>query len=159
MVMICSLRWTVTLVVLLLLSSCGTFRTVTGRLADGTADVLGLGRDEATEAENKAPEPVELPIGKVHFVHPKGEFVLVKSGVVVQMTPNSRLEGRTLGRKTSDLALSPERRSGFLVADVLTGRPEVGDAVFYIREAIVGEAPPEEGHFSGERLVPSISAQ
>lgn len=69
-----------------------------------------------------------MVIGRVSMVNEELGFVLVE-------TPESpetgtELQARTLaGEETACLKVSPEKKSPFVIADVMKGKPQVGDVV------------------------------
>lgn len=80
-----------------------------------------------------APTPAltqKLPVGSVHLVQEDARFVLIRSSRLTVIAPDAELiTYDSGGRPTGRLKLSPERKSGFLAADIIEGRPQTGDRV------------------------------
>ncbi len=72
-------------------------------------------------------------LGTVHVIGTDGRFVLVQSPVaalVAGLVDGQALVCRAGGNVTATLHVSRERRPPFVVADVITGAPTLGDEVF-----------------------------
>ena len=80
------------------------------------------------EAPIKAPAPAPQPIGRVSLVNEELGFVLVQTAQMPETgTP---LQARTLdGRETAQLKVSPAQKPPFVIADVMKGKPQVGEVV------------------------------
>lgn len=92
------------------------------------------------------PRPQKRPIGTVHLVQPAAGFLLIQSSRTLAVAPEAELMTYDAGgRPTGKLKLSPERKSGFLAADIVEGHPQVGDRVllFSVEGAPGGPALPE----------------
>lgn len=79
------------------------------------------------------PEPQKYPVGLVHLVQLEGKFVLIRTGSrLMEVSPDGDLMTYDQsGRPTGKLKLSPERKSGFLAADIVEGAPKAGDRVVW----------------------------
>ena len=72
-------------------------------------------------------------LGNVHVIGTGGRFVLVQASVgmaVAGLTDGQALVCRGTGVDTATLRVSRERRPPFVVADVVSGEPHLGDEVF-----------------------------
>ncbi|MEM8953470.1 MAG: hypothetical protein AAGD22_04890 [Verrucomicrobiota bacterium] len=70
------------------------------------------------------------PLGEITFLNPSGEFVLIRALRGLELPEGSQLESVGDGPEpTASLVLSPERKRAFLVADIRSGSPQVGDRV------------------------------
>lgn len=90
--------------------------------------------DQIKEEEKKLTEDRETKyfIGEICLIQKSLEFVLIKSSKV-KPGKGAILYAIGKGEITSKakLSLSPERRPGFIVADIVEGQPALGDWVFY----------------------------
>lgn len=72
--------------------------------------------------------PTQLPVGTVHMVDPAGKFVLIQSSRFLPIEPETAITTvSSNGVETSQLKVSPARKGQFLTADIVSGRPGVGD--------------------------------
>ncbi len=102
---------------------------------------------EITDAEIAAQPPPEEPpapaaeeirrIGVVRVIGAGGTFLLIEardSDVSADLPKGTELRCRgsaaTGGEQTALLRVSPERRAPFVVADIVSGSPQVGDGVY-----------------------------
>jgi hypothetical protein len=85
------------------------------------------------KANNSAPQPQKYPVGSVHLVQTDRKFVLIRTGSrLMEVSPDGELMTYDqAGRPTGKLKLSPERKSGFLAADIVEGAPKTGDRVVW----------------------------
>jgi len=124
------------------LTGCLTASGITGgseRKKDGEGVFSRVGKwlaedPQAKKKSAKVPEtpPLthQLPIGSVHLVHEDARFLLIRSSRTTTVAPDAELlTYDSGGRPTGKLKLSPERKSGFLAADIVEGRPKTGDRV------------------------------
>jgi hypothetical protein len=86
-------------------------------------------------------------IGEICLVQESLEFALIKSsklkprkGTILHVMSEDGINSK------AKLSVSPERRPGFIVADILAGEPNLGDLVFFK----LGEDQIEEGVPGGE---------
>lgn len=80
------------------------------------------------------------PLGEVAMVHPELEFVVVKTPHGAVVRDGAVLVTRSGAAQSAKLTASPEKRRGFLSADVAEGAPARGDRVFFQPSAMT-EAP------------------
>ena len=80
------------------------------------------------------PKPLEPRLGTIRVIGAHGSFVLIDtaSALVTAAVPVGSVlhchpPGAGDGASTADLRVSPERRSPYVVADVIAGAPSVGD--------------------------------
>ncbi len=83
-------------------------------------------------------------LGNVHVIGTGGRFVLVEASVAAVatgLTDNQTLVCRAAGADTATLRVSHERRPPFVVADVDSGTPHIGDEVFVVPAASSSAKP------------------
>ena len=90
----------------------------------------------------------EQRVGIVRVIGAHGSFVLIETPSAAFSTTvpaghrlHCRPPGSTAGTSTADLRVSPERRHPFVVADVLTGLPSIGDVAYLASEAEPSPSP------------------
>ena len=72
--------------------------------------------------------PIQLPIGIVHMVDPGGSFVLIQSSRFLPVEPGASIVSVSInGIETAQLVGSSARKGQFITADIISGRPGVGD--------------------------------
>ncbi len=97
-------------------------------------------------------EPVhvspEQRLGTIRVIGAHGNFVLIEtpSAAATAAVPSGYLlhchpPGTETGSSSADLRVSPERRQPFLVADVLSGVPTLGDVVYLAKEVATPSPP------------------
>ncbi|GAB4164476.1 MAG: hypothetical protein Fur0032_00420 [Terrimicrobiaceae bacterium] len=77
--------------------------------------------------------PQALParqIGEIRQVNLDNRFVLIDGISAVAIEPGSPLVTVSDQRETADLELTSLRSASFLIADIISGTPAVGDKVF-----------------------------
>ena len=81
--------------------------------------------------------------GTIRLVRDSLGFVLIKSAGGGDPPKGSILAVHRGGERepVAELRLSPEKKMGFVVADIVTGKPEVGDTVLWA----IPDAPPTPG--------------
>lgn len=85
-------------------------------------------RNRVPEAPIKAPLPPPVAIGHVSLVNEVVGFVLVETPATPET--GTELQTRNLaGEVTSLLKVSQEKRPPFVIADVMKGKPHVGEVV------------------------------
>lgn len=80
------------------------------------------------EAPIKAPTPPPQVIGRVTAVNQEKGFTVIET----KETPDTgtKLQARSIaGQETALLSVTPEKKSPFIIADILKGKPQPGDAV------------------------------
>lgn len=96
----------------------------------------GVPSADPAPAERMASLMLESRVGTVHLIGRGGKFVLFEttSGGLLTLPDGQDLHCRSGAgpgaSRTADLRLSRERRQQFASADVVSGQPQVGDAVF-----------------------------
>ena len=101
-------------------------------------DDFGKREEKASDrvnGEGKKPDnnsEAKYFIGEICLVQESLEFVLIKSsklkprkGTVLHVMSEGGVSSK------AKLSVSPERRAGFLIADILDGEPSLGDWVFF----------------------------
>ena len=85
-------------------------------------------RPSVPEASIKAPAPAPVSSGMVSLVNEEAGFVLVRTGETPEA--GSSLQARSKdGAETALLRVSPEQKRPFIIADILKGKPHVGETV------------------------------
>jgi hypothetical protein len=81
--------------------------------------------------DSVAPELKAKVIGSVYMVREELGFVLIKT-VAVRLPKGYKLDIKRHGSSTivAELLVGPEKKQGFIVADILSGHPEKGDLAF-----------------------------
>jgi hypothetical protein len=138
--------WMVTLALTLGLTGCGTIANKTGRLARSVGRLVPWsGKKEKDNLDQKSKEsqhpkkPLEdsVKIGEIVYVHREQGFALIRSTYDGRMATGTEIRGHLpTGKETCVLRCSPERKSGFIVADIASGDPQVGQFAFSSRAAI-----------------------
>ena len=85
-------------------------------------------RPQVPEAPIQAPAPAPQPIGRISLVNEELGFVLVQTA----QTPEegTPLQARSAdGRESAQLKVSAAQKPPFLIANVLKGKPQVGEVV------------------------------
>ena len=95
-------------------------------------------RSSNRHAASLANVPSEAAIrllGNIHVIGTGGHFVLVEASVAAAaagLADGQTLVCRAAGADTATLRVSHERRPPFVVADVDSGTPQIGDEVFVV---------------------------
>ncbi|MEM7148152.1 MAG: hypothetical protein AAF591_23825 [Verrucomicrobiota bacterium] len=93
------------------------------------------GQEAAPTEAVSGPEYRRYPVGEITFVNLGEEFVLIRTTGLIKLPEGSKME--SVGEQsieTGELVLSPERKRAFLVADIRSGSPQVGDRVNWLVE-------------------------
>lgn len=77
-----------------------------------------------------APRPKHRLVGTIVTVNDSNRFVLIDAGPLYPASPGEALKSFQNGQETGVLTVSPERRSSFIIADIVKGTPHQGDQVF-----------------------------
>lgn len=105
----------------------------------------------SSAARTIAPTPAsaEIRLGVIKVIGSQGSFVLIEtpSAAVTAAIPaghllHCRTPGAMSSASTADLRVSPERRQPFLIADVVSGQPTVGDIAYLAADAPQAPSPP-----------------
>ncbi len=116
-----------------------------GRIA---ANRAGSGESNSAAQTSAANAVSATHLGTVHVIGTGQRFVLVQTPSnqsAANITDGQALVCRAAGMVTATLRASHERRPPFMVADVASGEPHVGDEVF-LDPAPGGAAIPDSPH-------------
>ncbi len=89
----------------------------------------------ATHSKKKKPQPdaAALPaprrVGTVALVNQELGYVLLDVGTLYMPSAGTALKSFTGETESGILAVDPEKRGPFIVADIVKGEPKVGDQV------------------------------
>ena len=109
----------------------GVKNATVGKLKAGFGKVRGRGREEADSDELAATQTKVLG-GTIQLVQDPYGFVLIKSSSSpppkgAELSVHRRGESKPV----AELKVSPEKKTGFVVADILSGQPRKGDVVMW----------------------------
>lgn len=96
----------------------------------GCQSIPGKKRRGLQQGQQQHPNmaPAQLPVGTIHMVDPQGKYVLIQSSRFLPVEPGASITTVSVdGIETSELKVSPARKGQFLTADIMSGRPGVGD--------------------------------
>jgi hypothetical protein len=117
--------------------------------AKGTAS--GASGAQKTQSKN-----VWQPrLGKILLVKDKLEFVLIDIGTAPAPEAGTRLLAYTDANPSAELAVSSFQKRPFLIADIVSGEPKVGDAV--VADLAPRTQPPADSRNSGPTPPPASS--
>ena len=85
-------------------------------------------RHPDVSAPIKAPAPAPKPIGVVSLVNEKLSFVLIQTSEMPEVGTALQVRARD-GQETASLKVSTAQKPPFLIADILKGKPHVGEIV------------------------------
>lgn len=88
----------------------------------------------STPAPDVYPSTEEMEVGEIAVVRTDPvAFVLIRTRLIASLPEKAELESRSPGDRgaAATLILSPEKRRGFLVADIEKGFPQPGDKVYF----------------------------
>ena len=87
----------------------------------------------------------DVYIGSIEMVNPEQRFVLVQTGMKLNLQPGWKLETRPVSGTRSVLTVSPEQKLNFLSADITEGYPQKGEIVVLPPQAgAAATAAPEQ---------------
>ena len=122
-----------------------------GQLAAGCLLLVAVGCLHRSSDRQAAAALANVPgaaavrlLGNVHVIGTGGRFVLVEASVAAVatgLTDNQTLVCRAAGADTATLRVSHERRPPYVVADVDTRTPHIGDEVFVVPAASSSAKP------------------
>lgn len=101
---------------LALLASCSALKNDGPELVKGT--------------ENSPEGPTYL-IGLVDLVNPDQQFVLIRTEGAVKIPPGDQIITLDATGAQAKLKVTPEKKQNFLTADIIEGRPRVGNLVIH----------------------------
>jgi len=83
----------------------------------------------------KPPPPASprVLIGTVHMTNPALNFALIQTPGRASIPEGADLISSNEGGETSRMKVSPERKGVFMTADIVSGEPQKGDAVIWLR--------------------------
>ncbi len=84
----------------------------------------------------------DVYVGSIEMVNPEQGFVLVQTGMKLNLQPGWKLETRPVSGTRSVLTVSPEQKLNFLSADITKGFPQKGETVVLPPQAGAIVAPP-----------------
>jgi len=73
--------------------------------------------------------PAHRVVGTIVLVNEANRFVLIDGGMHTLATAGTALKSFSGDQETGVLALSPERKPPFIIADIVKGSPKKGDQV------------------------------
>ncbi len=87
-------------------------------------------RSKANAEQVAAPVKQARPIGKIVHVDTTYGFVLVDVGLFTGFVPGTEIQSREGETVTAVLKITPEALRPFLTADIVRGKPQIGDIVY-----------------------------
>lgn len=75
--------------------------------------------------------PLTLVIGTVRMVNPEQEYVLIRCEQLYNLAPGTEVTAVSPQGQAARLKLTPERKGWFWTADIVEGRPETGNLVYF----------------------------
>jgi hypothetical protein len=154
------------LVVLVLaggLTGCGTAANKGRRITNSLSRLMPWSGKKDVEKPKEVPEPPRprspakdaVKIGKIVYVQRDQGFALIKSTYGDRLATGTEIKGHLEnGQEACSLRCSPERKPGFIVADIVSGDPQERQVVFVAGSAIKATeagslAVPEAGTRTG----------
>ena len=114
--------------------SCGALGKM-GNAATAPIQKRKIKKELEKQAETP-PVRQPIPIGEISYINEAAGFVLIRSGRKVHMGIGADLQARRGMMLSANLAFSPEQKSGYLTADIVNGKPAVGDFVYVEPKAV-----------------------
>ena len=115
-------------------------RSVTTSLLLGTFLLAGAGcatmkklrllPQQTTEPQTKAPAPTPRRVGTVTLVNEADQFVLIDTATAHEPAAGTALKTFTGEMESGVVTVGSVSRRPFVVADIVSGAPHKGDAVF-----------------------------
>jgi hypothetical protein len=91
----------------------------------------GCATTKPKKADSKAKTQQEhRVVGTIVVVNEEQRFVLIDTQAAVPPEVGTALKSFSNGAETGVLAVSPERKPPFMIADIVSGTPRKGDQVF-----------------------------
>ncbi len=87
-------------------------------------------RSKTKQEQVAEPAKEARPIGKVVHVDSTYGFVLVDVGLLTGFVPGTEIQSRQGEAVTAVLKITPEALRPFLTADIVQGKPQLGDIVY-----------------------------
>ena len=145
------------------LSSCGTAVNKGRRMTNALSRLMPWSSKKEAEKPKETPEPPRpkspakdaVKIGKIVYVQRDQGFALIKSTYGNRLATGTEIKGHLEnGQEACSLRCSPERKPGFIVADIVSGDPQERQVVFVAGSAIKATeagsvAVPEAGTRTG----------
>jgi len=97
----------------------------------------------AASTNKAASQPYTARLGLVSLVNNSSDFVLINIGTAPAPPPGSRLQSysQRAGSTAAELSVSNYQRRPFLIADIISGDPKVGDSVVQVSRSGAVVAP------------------
>ena len=124
-----------------LLASCGSISNLKAKHAE-KKQAKALEKAAKLVGEEKAKPPVTKAVGEVSYVDEESGFILIRQLPGQKIVPSTPLLSRGRAGVTSKLTSNPAAKGSFLVADIVSGQPQKGDAVFTDVDTKAAVAPP-----------------
>ncbi len=99
-----------------------------------------------------APTSPRVWIGTVHMTNPALNFALIQTPGRASVPEGADLISSNEAGETSRMKVSPERKGVFMTADVVSGEPQKGDAVVWLRGESAGELTRAEPEVPSARI-------
>ena len=92
---------------------------------------------------SKTSQPYTARLGLISLVNNSSDFVLINIGTAPAPPPGSRLQSYSprAGSTAAELSVSNYQRRPFLIADIISGDPKVGDSVVEVSRSGATVAP------------------
>lgn len=128
-----------------LFASCGTVANTSRRMGNSVVRLWPFAGNEnpKNSAEKAAPGRSSNPakdsvsIGEIIYVQREQGFALIKSTYAGRLATGTEIRGHlATGEEASTLRCSPERKPGFIVADIVSGDPQAGHVAFVAQVAV-----------------------
>lgn len=113
----------------LLLAGCGNLQNLAAK-ARAKRQQKAMEKLTQTSSEEAAARLGEKAVGEVAYVDEAEQFILIRALTGVNLPPQSGLETRRGSQRTALLRTTPEKKNGFIAADLVEGTPQTGDGVF-----------------------------
>ncbi len=98
-------------------------------VAAGCATKPAKGRKNAAP-QKTASAPEHRLVGTIVMVNTQQNFVLIDTDTAAPAEDGTALKSFSNGTETGVLAVSPQHRPPFMIADIVSGSPQKGDQVF-----------------------------
>ena len=112
----------------------------------------------ATSTTKAASQPYTARLGLISLVNNSSDFVLINIGTAPAPPPGSRLQSysQRAGSTAAELSVSNYQRRPFLIADIISGDPKVGDSVVQVSRsgALIAPGTPPRTTTAGPSVSP-----
>lgn len=89
-------------------------------------------KESPTQKKSEAPPPWRQTLGRVALVNQDMSFVLVEIGTAPSPEPGAPLRAYSDTTVSAELVVSSYQRRPFLIGDIVSGMPKVGDSIVLI---------------------------